>query len=104
MAFDENTDHSISLGKAAEMTKRYRDSARSGAIIATAFGKTALQAILDQEKCVGIRMYYAKNENGDPALVLTGLKANEDDIYEGELAEYGADCPPRCSTPNDLNS
>ncbi len=104
MSFDENMDHSISLADAAKLTKRYRDGAGSGAKIATAFGKTALQAILNQEKCVGIRMYYAKKENGDPTLVLTGLKANSDDIYDGKLAEYSADCPPECAPENDLNS
>jgi len=97
-------EHDITLTEAAKMTKRYRSSAGTGAIIATAFSKTKLQAILDQEKCEGIRMYYAKKENGAPALVLCAFKSTDDDIYEGELAEFGHDCPPQCGGTNPLNS
>jgi len=104
MEFNENTNHSISLADAAAMTKKFRDGAGQGAIIASAFNKKALQNILDQENCIGIRMYYAKNENGELTLVLVGVKDNGDDIYDGELAEWGANCPPNCGASNPLNS
>jgi len=104
MEFNEKTDHSISLADAAAMTKKFREGAGSGAIIATAFNKKALQGILNQEKCIGIRMYYAKSEKGEPALVLVGLTDDGDDIYDGELAEWGGNCPPNCSASNPLNS
>jgi len=104
MEFNENTNHSISLAEAAAMTKRYRQAAGQGAIIASAFNKKAFQDILDQEKCTGIRMYYAKQDDGKSTLVLVGIKENGDDIYDGELAEWSGNCPPNCGASNPLNS
>ena len=49
MEFNENTDHSISLKDAAAMTKKFREGAGQGAVIASAFNKKALQDILSQE-------------------------------------------------------
>lgn len=103
MTIEENTDHSISLNEAAQMTKRYRQSVPAGSIIATGFGKNSLQSILNQEDCAGIRMYFALTEDNKISLVLTGVKDNGNDIYDGQLAEHGADCPPYCSSPNPLN-
>ena len=104
MEFNENTDHSISLKDAAAMTKKFREGAGQGAVIASAFNKKALQDILSQENCIGIRMYYAKKEDGESTLMLVGFKENGDDIYDGELAEWSGNCPPNCSSSNPLNS
>jgi hypothetical protein len=104
MEFNENTDHSISLAEAAAMTKKFRQGAGQGAIIASAFNKKTLLDILNQEKCLGIRMYYAKKENGESTLVLVGFEENGDDIYDGELAEWAGNCPPNCGASNPLNS
>ena len=35
---------------------------------------------------------------------MVGVLANEDDIADGQLAEFGADCPPNCGKNNELNS
>lgn len=104
MSFDEQADYSISLNDAAKMTKRFRDKAAPGAIIACAFGKSGLETILNQDDCVGIRFYFAEKEDGKLTLVLTGIKASGNDIYDGELAEHGGGCPPDCSSFNPLNS
>ncbi|MCO4819657.1 MAG: hypothetical protein KC517_08530 [Bacteroidetes bacterium] len=103
MSFNPNQDHSISLAAAAAMTKDYRD-ANPGALIGGFFGKDALQAILDQVECVGIRYYYALDSNDNPTLVLVGAKANEDDLVNGELADIALPDPPNSSSPNALNS
>ena len=103
MSFNPNQDHSISLAAAAAMTKDYRDN-NPGALVGGFFGKDALQAILDQPECVGIRYYYALDSNDDPTLVLVGAKANEDDIVNGELADAALPDPPNSSSPNALNS
>ena len=58
----------------------------------------------NQEGCVGIRIYYAKTQDDKMSLVLTGVKNNGDDMYDGELAEHGPLCPPLCSSSNPLNS
>jgi hypothetical protein len=102
LALNENTNHSISLEDAAKMTARYRKAA--GAPLAAAFGKAAMLKILDQDDCIGFRAYYAKNEKDELTLMLAGITENGDDLYEGELAEYGAACPPFCGASNPLNS
>jgi hypothetical protein len=104
MDFSENQDHSISLEDAKKLTANYRDWAGEDAIIATSFGKTALNKILSQSGCIGIRMYYGRTDNDDPAMVLVGIAQNGNDLIGGELAELGADCPPFCASPNALNS
>ena len=103
MSFTGNEDHSISLTDAAALTENYRDN-NVGAVKGHFFGKTAIQDILDQADCVGIRIYYGENASGDKKLVLVGAKANEDDLENGELAQFGIDCPSRCGNNNALNS
>ena len=102
MSFNPNQDHSISLAEAAVLTKAYRD-ANPGAKIGGFFGKVAIETILNQPNCVGLKYYFAI-ENGEPTLVLCGAEANQDDLYLGSLAENDDADPPNSSTPNPLNS
>lgn len=102
MSFNPNQNHSITLTAAAEMTEDYRN-ANPGAILGGFFGKDAIQAILNQTDCVGIKYYYALN-NGAPTLVLVGAKANQDDLYTGLLAEFSLPDPPNSGSNNPLNS
>jgi hypothetical protein len=105
MSFTGKEDHSISINDAAALTRNYRDTSKSGAIIAEFFGKEALERILAQEGCVGIRCYYGKKEDGTPALILIGADENEDDLIDGdEIAQAGNPCPPFCASTNHLNS
>jgi hypothetical protein len=105
MSFTGSEDHSISLEDAAALTKNYRNASESGAIIAEFFGKEALEGILAQERCVGIRCYYGKKDDGSPALVLVGADANENDLLdEDKIVQAGDPCPPFCASSNKLNS
>lgn len=99
-----NENHQISLADASEMTKRYRDSAGENAIIAHMFGESAITAILNQEGCLGIRIYYGLDENGKKQLVITGVDSSGNDLYNGLLADRSACCPSMCSASNPLNS
>ena len=103
MSFNENSGQTISLEEAAKMTKRYRDN-HAGQKQAAGFGVTTLQTILQQTDCIGIRSYYAQNDNGEMTLVLVGVKSNGDDLYQGQIMEFGAACPPFCGSSNPLNS
>lgn len=103
MAFTGNEDHSIPLATASEWTKNYR-LANPNQINGHYFGKDAIQAILAQNNCVGIRIYYALNEAGVKQLIITGVDANENDLYNGLLAERSIQCPPTCGVSNPLNS
>jgi hypothetical protein len=103
MSFTGNEDHSITLTAAAAMTEDYRTN-NSGSPLGVFFGKDAIQDILDQIDCVGIRCYFAEKSDGTPTLILVGAKANEDDLENGDLAEYGLPDPPYNSAANSLNS
>lgn len=103
MSFTGNENHNITLQEAAEMTENYRN-AHPGAIKGFFYGKETLQNILNQANCVGIRIYYAQDNTGAPKLVLVGADGNENDLYNGVLAEFGFPCPDHCSSPNPLNS
>ena len=103
MSFTGNENHDISLDVAAEWTENYRN-ANPGAVKGHYFGKTAIQAILSQDDAVGIRIYYALNDKGEKQLIITGVDANENDLYEGLLAENSITCPPKCGVSNPLNS
>lgn len=104
MSFTGNENHNISLIEASELTANFRNGKPVGTIIGQFFGKTAIQNILDQQDCVGIRIYYAQDDNNIPKLVLVGVKANQDDIHNGLIAEFGKPCPQMCGTTNPLNS
>lgn len=104
MSLTGNEDHSISLQTASEWTANFRDTISSGDTIAHYFGRTWLLDILAQEGCVGIRIYYALDEEGKKQLVLTGVNSDGNDLYNGILAEKSLRCPTNCSSANPLNS
>ena len=91
----------IDINDAAAMTKKYRGN-HPGQPISTAYDRDLVEKILDQDGCVGLRMYYAQNADDALCLVLVGTDKNGDDLYKGELMEWGAPCPPDCPSPNPL--
>lgn len=99
-----NENHSITLSDAAKMTKAYRQSITAGSTIAHAFGKSAIQAILNQSGVVGVRIYYGLNEEGEKQLIVVGTDTLGNDLYTGLLAERSLHCPEDCSSANPLNS
>ncbi len=105
MAFTGNEDHSINLTEAAALTKAYRDSIPAGETIAHCFGKKAILDLLNQPDCVGLRIYYGINSaNGAKELVITGVNAQDNDLYQGVLLDKSRGCPELCSSANPLNT
>lgn len=104
VVFTGKEDHSISLKDASVLTYNYRQTVAADAKTGGFFGKDAIQAILNQDGCVGIRYYYGIDKEGTPVLVLVGSDARGNDMYEGVLAEMARPCPPACSNANPLNS
>ena len=51
------------------------------------FGFEIIQQILNEAGCVGIRIYYANDENGEKKLVLVGVDAEGNDLLplDGEM-------------------
>jgi hypothetical protein len=104
MAFTGNEDQRINPVLAAALTKAYRDTAGPLANKGQYFSKAALQEILSQEGCVGIRAYFALSAEAGNQLIVVGVTANENDLVDGYIADHTLLCPPYCSNPNILNS
>jgi len=104
MAFTGNEDHTIDLDTASKWTANLRETINPEETIAEFFGKKHIQSILDQEDCVGLRIYYSLDPDGKKHLVICGAKAYEDDIVNGKLAEAALTSPPMIGAFNTLNS
>ena len=103
MPFTGQENHTISLQDAAVLTKRYRD-ANINAAKGGFFGEDAIKDILNQPGCVGIRYYFALDVANVLKVVLVGTDANENDLVNGEIAEFSVMCPTICGINNPLNS
>jgi hypothetical protein len=104
MSFDGNEGKVVSLQEAAIWTAEYRNSIQPGETIAHFIGKNKLLELLEQDNCVGVRIYYGLDENGEQNLVFVGADENENDLVDGVILEYTKKCPPACSERNPLNS
>ncbi len=102
MSFNGTEGGSISLTAGAALTGEYRKK-NPGATKGHFFGKDILQDILDQEGCMGIRMYYGLDEDGNKELVLVGADADENDLT-ALVADLSMPCPGVCGNANVLNS
>ena len=70
------------------------------------FGMDIIQKILNQPGCMGIRVYYALNEDMEKRVILLGAKADHSDMDPGNgesvdgngntAANFSVDCPPIC--------
>ncbi len=103
MSFTGSENHSINLEDAAKMTENYRNALVGGTTLGGYFGRDAIQGILAQNNCVGIRIYYALDENGVEQFVVVGVKEDGDDLYDGEIAQHALLCPPYCPQSSPLN-
>lgn len=97
-------EQNIPLPTASVWTANYRTASPSNTPIAHFYGKDAIQAILDQEDCTGLRIYYALDNNGKKQLIIVGADDDENDLYEGVIVERGYSCPANCGAENPLNS
>ena len=103
MAFNGTEGSAILLSKAADLTKEYR-MRNPGTRIGHFFGKDILNDIMEQEGCMGIRIYYGQDpETGEREVVIVGADAGEDDMLE-LVADFSRSCPTHCSSSNSLNS
>jgi len=98
MAFIGNEDHLITLEEGETLIKNFQNKEPEDAVKAHFFGKDFLRQVLDQEGCVGIRVYYAREEDGTPTVVLLGANANEGDMTGGYIGNKSKPCPPHCGS------
>jgi hypothetical protein len=102
MAFDGTEGARITLSEGAALTAEYRRQ-NNGAVKAHFIGKDLINDILAQSDCMGLRIYYGLDSNGDKQLVIVGADSNEDDILD-IIVDHCEPCPTNCSNSNALNS
>ena len=93
---------SISLTDAAALTHNYMSAGAAGMRQAEFFSQASIKNILNQNGCIGIRIYYGKKTDGTPVLVLVGVDAQGGDMTDGPLTEKGFPCPPICDSTSSL--
>ncbi|MCC6370743.1 MAG: hypothetical protein IT236_07060 [Bacteroidia bacterium] len=101
--FTGHENHDIPLSEASAWTANYRN-ANPGQINGHYFGGDAIQNVLAQTGCVGLRMYYAINDEGVKQLIIVGVNADGNDLVNGLLLDRSVLCPPTCGNSNSLNS
>lgn len=95
--------HHITLAAAAELTKNFRDT-NPGEILAGRFSKAAVEELFLDPLSVGMRAYNGIDAAGEQSLVLVGVDAAGNDLYNGPLEDYWRTSPPETIAPNPLNS
>ena len=95
----------IDLKDAARWTARYRNGITNPETArAHMFGNNIIDQLLDQPGCVGMRMYYALNDEGVKQLILVGVDAEGNDMEDGVVVDGSRICPPDCAGGNLLSS
>ncbi len=96
-------DHQIGMTEARELIGRWKrtnpDQKSSAAVT-----RVALDRILAQDGCSGVRMYFALLPDMTMTLVAVGVDEFGNDMDEGELAEKLFQCPPFCPMDSALDS
>lgn len=98
-----NNNHEITLQEAITMTQAYQNAPQfAGQTKAGLITASAVQDLLNQPGCVGIRIYFALNTNNNLTLVLIGTDINEKDMTTGVILDKLKDCPPQCDFDSEL--
>lgn len=102
MNINNEGGETISLSEAISFTHKYQDKHPSSAK-AFYVSKNKLNEILNQEKCVGIRIYngfdIAENKENR---VLVGVDNQNEDLTEGIIIERLNVCPKYCPEDSKL--
>ena len=87
----------ISYEEAAKWVDNYRKNIPVGEVNAYLYGINNLNKVLAQAGgCKGIRIHYAKDDNGMNKMIIFGVNANNE-ILTDYILEFGTGCPPYCS-------
>ena len=102
----------ITVSEAVAMVGRFRTANAANATVVRAwgFGRAAIDAVLAQPGCAGIRIYRGHTDVGAEQVVIVGLDAAGNDLLpaspsgSGVVADKGWPCPPLCGAASVLNS
>ena len=122
--------HFISLEEAKKMTHaykakrkdlldpKYKDKEKKVLPTCESFERSAIEGLLKNPACKGIRIYYGLKNEDEMHAILVGYDAESKDILpaseiertegvegaDGEILENGTRCPSHCPPSSDLNS
>ena len=102
MSITSNSGSQITLTEALALVKAFRTN-YSKEIKASFVGKNNLNLILQQEDCIGIRVYYGYDESlGRLSPVLVGVDASGKDMTAGPIIDKMKPCPDDCDITSAL--
>jgi hypothetical protein len=91
----------IDRAQAKRWTAKYRASGR-GKTNSHLFGAETVKRLLEQEGCVGMRIYYALDDKDEQQLLLVGTDAEGNDMTDGQILDLAIPCPPDCVIGSEL--
>lgn len=90
--------HEVSLDSARKYIKNLEQDAAQMKVKGGIFYRNAFEKLLSHKGVIGIRYYYAKNDNGTPTLVLVGVDSTGKDLTTASIMEQSFPCPPYCDS------
>lgn len=93
----------ITLQEGSTMTASFREKFPNETK-AVYYSSNVYNDLMDQEGCVGIRIYNALDANGNMTNVLVGVDEHGNDLFKGRVYDSGDRTPPAPIPPNPLNS
>jgi hypothetical protein len=108
--FDGTEGDPIDLVTAKRWKANFKETTQSPEdILGHFFGTEGIQQLLNEAGCVGIRIYYALDDEGNKKLLLVGVDENGDDLIPSEtesldgegniILDYSWPCPDYCPGP-----
>lgn len=108
MAFTGNEGEMIDPNLAQRWIDNYQKTISPTEVKAEFFGFRKINELMAQGEAIGVRIYYAKDDNGVSKLVLVAVTPEEKNIgpidgskQDGKVLEFGYPCPPYCNSPDE---
>ena len=98
MVLDKNSGGEITLKEAQDLISAFQTKFPTEAK-AFYVGSNHLDAITNQEHCIGVRIYNAYDDaNKTNTVVLVGVDKQGNDMKNGVIVDRTTPCPPSCPT------
>jgi len=103
MNLDQNSGEVITLSEAQNLVRNFQAN-NPEENKAFYVGSNHLKAIMEQEGCIGVRIYNAYDDQSKTkTVVLVGVDENENDMKDGVIVDRTSKCPPNCPTVSILD-
>ena len=104
MAEIPRREHQILLAEARALIAAHRRHAAPDAEQGGYFARDAIDTLMAQPGCAGIRFYHGRRADGSATLVLVAVSTTGADMADGTLLENHAPCPPYCDPTSSLTT